>query len=232
VILFCAGDPYDVGSIDTTCPIPPFASEALEPLLSREALEAHYAQHQAYCRNTRRIVREYDPELQRETLLSIVRHASLHRDYGGPDDLFSQAGQAWNHAFLWLSLRARRPGASRLATTSDFKETALGSRAAKSGFSSFSDLCGELTERAINTFGSQWAWLVYVDDALDIVVTTDAESPITRPNVTPLLVVDLWEHAYFLDYRFDRPRYAKACVERLLDWDRADAIMTLELCDR
>jgi Fe-Mn family superoxide dismutase len=235
VIFVRAGDPYDVSKIGLECPPLPFPTDALEMAgVSRGAVAKHYGQHQAYCRNTQRLAADY--ELENESLLEVVKYGARHRDFGGPNDLFSQAGQAWNHAFFWLSLRGREgPSKLSLMSRDEFEGTALGHAAVSAGYDSLLSLQEWLIERATDSFGSQWAWLVFADEELDVVLTDGADSPLTTPiskdGVVPLLVVDLWEHAYFLDYLFDRPRYVRELVTRALDWDRADVLMTLYLCD-
>ena len=228
-----AGDPYDVSRIGLECPPLPFPVDALEVAgVSRGAVAKHYGQHQAYCRNAKRLVQDYGLD-EDSTLLEVVRYAARHRDYGGPNDLFSQAGQAWNHAFFWLSLRGREgPSKLSLMSREEFQGTALGHTAAMAGYDSLRSLQDWLVECATNSFGSQWAWLVFADDELDVVITDGADSPITtKDGVIPLLAVDLWEHAYFLDFLFDRPTYVKELVVRALDWDRANVLMTLYRCD-
>lgn len=224
MILTRAGDPYDMGRIGVECPRLPFASPSLKPVLSLESVVAHYGQHRKYCNNVKRLIEDHNPELIDASLVEIIRHVYL-KEPGV--DLERQAGQAWNHAFLWLSLKSARSQTQiERMDAVEFADTALGSRYG----GRFADLREELISTAASGFGSQWAWLVYQGDEVRVKLTHEAETPITEADVTPLLVVDLWEHAFFLDYHFDKSQYARQVVENLLDWDRANDLVTLELC--
>lgn len=232
MILGTAGEPYDVGRIGFECPPLPYPLEAYSSCgLSPSAVQAHHGQHEAYCANAYRMTEELAPDLVDERLIEVVRWSHGLRNRHRHNALFRQAAQAWNHAFLWLSLRAMgRPTRISTMSASDFRSTALGSVAVASGFETIQDLEELMLDACGRSFGSQWAWLVWVDGYLRVLLTNEADTPITTPRVVPLLVVDLWEHAYFLDYLFDRRRYAKNIVLNGLDWDRADAVLTLHLC--
>ncbi len=236
MILACAGDPYDMGRIGLECPPLPFDPSALEPVFSRESVLAHYGQQQNYFRRTASLAEDLNPSLLDLPLIEIVRRAAFRETTDFREsglDLYRQASQAWNHAFLWLSLRpTSRP--SRWETMSHERrlETALGDAADRSGIDGFREIQERISGPVARSFGSQWVWLVYDGADVRVTVTDEVESPITQSGVMPLLVVDCWEHAFFLDYRFGRPKYARDVVEKALNWDRADVLMTLEFCDR
>lgn len=218
--------PYLMHQLRLDAPRLPFAFDALEPTFSRRAVEVHYRQHQAYCRKTAELVAEtidsgteglggLNPLLQ-----DVVRYAAKHTDTPGPRDLFSQAAQAWNHAFLWLSFRGRGPQ-PELEQPGAYAETHFAQCAERSGFSSLDDLKREFIEIATDSFGSGWAWLVLDGDAVSIRLSDNAGTFLENTDGTPLLVVDLWEHAYFLDHGFGRADYVKAVITDMLDWDWA-----------
>lgn len=195
----------------------PFRPDALAPWLSPGSVAAHYRQYRRYCEKARELAFEFGREAGR--LEDVVRWAATHaRDLrrlpaepqvllGRLDRLFEQSAQAWSHAFLWLCFDTPRAGAHT--------ERAM-------------DLCSrferKLVDAAVSSFGSGWVWLVRRGGRIDVEVTRDAWTPIVEPGAVPLLVVDVWEHAYFMDYSFDRARYAREVVE-LLDWEfAADAL--------
>lgn len=236
MILSCASDPYDMGRIGFQCPPLPLEPSALEPIFSRESVLAHYGQQQNYFRKAAQLAEDLNPALLDLPLVEVVRRTAFRETTGFHEsglDLYQQASQAWNHAFLWLSLRPTARLSRWEAMPHEHRlETALGDAADRSGIDGFRELQERILGPASRSFGSQWAWLVYDGADVRVMLTDEAESPITQAGVMPLLVVDLWEHAFFLNYRFGRAKYARDVVERVLNWDRADALMTLEFCDR
>ncbi|HSH42925.1 MAG TPA: Fe-Mn family superoxide dismutase [Arenicellales bacterium] len=180
----------------------PYAKDALSPYISAETLEYHHGKHhQAYVDKLNNLIpgTEYeDMELE-----DIVRKAPA----GG---LFNQAAQVWNHTFYWNSMSpdgGKEPSGD------------LGS-AIKSAFGSYDDFKQQFQEKAVGNFGSGWTWLVAKSDGkLDIVNTDDAENPM-RQDLKPILTCDVWEHAYYIDYRNARPKYVEAFFN-LVNWDFA-----------
>lgn len=191
-----------------TLPPLPFAYDALEPHMSARTLEFHHDKHhRAYVDKTNELVASTD--LEGADLETIVRHASDT----GDDKLFNQAGQAWNHGFLWQSLRpeggAGPSGELAERIESDFD-----------GLDGFGEA---FKTEAVAHFASGWAWLVLAGDTLEVISTHDADSALVHPGKVPLLVLDLWEHAYYLDYQNERPKFVDSFLESLINWEFAAA---------
>jgi Fe-Mn family superoxide dismutase len=185
-------------------PTLPYDSRALEPVISRVTLEVHYGMHhRAYIEKTKTLAKQAD--LADLSLEEIVQCTAPK---GGP--LFNAAAQAWNHAFYWKSMRPgggqpHGPIADRVAATFGSTKAALEA----------------LTSAVVDVFGSGWVWLVLDGGALRITQTANADTPLVHGQ-TPLLTIDVWEHAYYLDYRNRRTDYANAVVTQLLNWDFAN----------
>ena len=179
-------------------PVLPYALDALAPHLSKETLEYHYGKHhQTYITNLNNLIK--GTEFENADLEEIVKKSS-----GG---LFNNAAQTWNHTFYWLSLTPNGQGkpAGELAAAIDAK------------WGSFDAFKAEFDKVAAGTFGSGWAWLVKkADGSLDLVSTSNAATPLTTDAV-PLLTCDVWEHAYYIDYRNSRPNYLKGFWE-IVSW--------------
>ena len=179
----------------------PYAKNALEPHISAETLEYHYGKHhQTYVDKLNGMVEGSD--LAGKSLEEIIQNAS-----GG---LFNNAAQVWNHTFYWHCLSPNGGGApsGKLAELID------------RDFGSFDDFVSQFNEKAVGNFGSGWTWLVQnADGKLAIVNTDDAETPLTT-DAKPLLTCDVWEHAYYVDYRNARPKYLEA-FWKLVNWDFA-----------
>ena len=179
----------------------PYSKEALMPNISGETLEYHYGKHhQAYVDNLNRLIP--GTEFENLPLEDIVKKAS-----GG---IFNNAAQVWNHSFYW---RCMKPGGGgepdgKLAEALD------------RDFGSFSEFKEKLTEAALEQFGSGWAWLVESAGALKVVRTANADLPL-RHGMNALLTIDVWEHAYYIDYRNARAKYVAAFLDSLVDWDFA-----------
>ncbi|HEY5790074.1 MAG TPA: Fe-Mn family superoxide dismutase [Gammaproteobacteria bacterium] len=179
----------------------PYAMDALAPHISAETLEFHYGKHhQTYVTNLNNLVKGTAHESQ--TLEEIVKSSS-----GG---IFNNAAQIWNHTFYWHSLSPSGGGApsGKLAD------------AINASFGSFDKFKEEFTQKTVTVFGSGWGWLVKnPDGSLAIVQTSNAATPLTTAQV-PLLTCDVWEHAYYIDYRNARPKYLGAFWE-LVNWEFA-----------
>lgn len=177
----------------------PYAMSALAPHISEETLEYHYGKHhQTYVTNLNNLIK--GTEFENLSLEDIIKKSS-----GG---LFNNAAQVWNHTFYWNSLSPNGGGApgGKLGAAID------------KAFGSFDEFKGKFSQTAITTFGSGWAWLVKkADGSLDIVSTSNAGTPMTSGQ-TALLTCDVWEHAYYIDYRNARPKYVEHFWE-LVNWD-------------
>jgi len=182
-------------------PALPYALDALQPHISRETLEFHYGKHhQTYVTNLNNLVK--GTEFENMSLEDIIRKSS-----GG---MFNNAAQIWNHTFYWHSLSPKgggKPGGD-LAKAIDAK------------FGSFDEFKKQFSAAAVGTFGSGWAWLVkHADGTVAIESTSNAATPLTTDR-KPLLTCDVWEHAYYIDYRNRRPDYV-AAFWNLVNWEFA-----------
>jgi Fe-Mn family superoxide dismutase len=184
----------------------PYDYDALEPTLSADTLRTHHDKHhKAYVDKTNALAAQAG--LAGRTLEDVVREASRR----GDKKLFNNAAQAWNHAFFWLCMTpqaAAPPGALRSAI-----EKAFG------GFEAFKDA---FVEEGANHFGSGWAWLVTSSEGLKVISTHDADDTLVKDGLFPLLVCDLWEHAYYLDYKNDRKGFLKAWLDEAANWAFAE----------
>ncbi len=181
----------------------PYAMDALEPHISRETLEYHYGKHhQTYVTNLNKLIA--GTEFADLALEDIVRKAS-----GG---IFNNAAQVWNHTFYWNCLSPNGGG----------EPTGPIADAIAKAFGSFADFKDQFSQTAITTFGSGWGWLVQnADGSLAIVSTSNAGNPMTEGQ-RPLLTCDVWEHAYYIDYRNARPSYVEHFWD-LVNWDFVNA---------
>jgi len=181
-----------------TLPQLPYAMDALAPTISKETLEFHYSKHhKTYVTNLNNLV--VGTDFEGKTLEEIVVSST-----GG---LFNNAAQVYNHTFYWncLTPNKRQPSANLIAEINK-------------NFGSLEDFKKEFSNIAITTFGSGWAWLVQnKDGSLAIVSTSNAGCPITEGQ-KPLLTCDVWEHAYYIDYRNSRPQYVEKFWD-LVNWE-------------
>jgi len=182
-------------------PALPYARDALAPHISAETLDFHYGKHhQTYVTNLNKLIE--GTEFESLGLDDIVKKAS-----GG---MFNNAAQVWNHTFYWNCLSPRGGG----------EPTGKLADAIKKTFGSFQQFKDQFTQTAVGTFGSGWAWLVQrPDGALGLVSTSNAATPLTG-NDRALLTCDVWEHAYYIDYRNARPKYVEA-FWNLANWEFA-----------
>ncbi len=178
----------------------PYAMDALQPHISKETLEFHYGKHhQTYVTNLNNLIK--GTEFENLGLEDIVRKSS-----GG---VFNNAAQIWNHTFYWFCL-SPKGGGQPSGTLGD---------AINKKFGSFDEFKKQFTQTAVTTFGSGWAWLVKnADGSLELVSTSNAQTPLTQSGKTPLLTCDVWEHAYYVDYRNRRPDYV-AAFWNLVNWE-------------
>ena len=185
--------------MEHTLPALPYAMDALAPHISKETLEFHYGKHhQTYVTNLNNLIK--GTEFESASLEDIVRKSS-----GG---VFNNAAQVWNHTFYWHCL-APNAGGAPSGALADAINAKWGS------FDAFKDA---FTKSAVGNFGSGWTWLVKkADGSLDIVNTSNAATPLTGAD-KPLMTCDVWEHAYYVDYRNRRPDYM-AAFWALVNWD-------------
>jgi superoxide dismutase, Fe-Mn family len=177
----------------------PYAMDALQPHISKETLEYHYGKHhQTYVTNLNNLIK--GTEFENLSLEEIVKKSS-----GG---IFNNAAQVWNHTFYWHSLSPKGGGAP----------TGALAEAINKKWGSFDEFKKVFTQTSVGTFGSGWGWLVKkADGSLDIVSTGNAATPLTT-DAKPLLTCDVWEHAYYIDYRNARPKYVEAFWS-LVNWE-------------
>jgi len=185
-------------------PALPYAQDALEPHISAETLEYHYGKHhKTYVDKLNGLAAGTD--LEAKSLEDIIKSSE-----GG---VFNNAAQIWNHTFYWNCLSPNGGGAPTGAIAA----------AIDAAFGSFDAFKEEFNTNAANNFGSGWTWLVKkADGSVGIANTSNAGCPLTDDSVTPLLTVDVWEHAYYIDYRNSRPNYLAACWSRV-NWEFVNA---------
>lgn len=178
----------------------PYEMDALAPHISKETLEYHYGKHHnTYVVNLNKLVE--GTELADKSLEEVIRSSE-----GG---VFNNAAQVWNHTFYWHCLSPNGGGEPTGELLAKIEKS----------FGSFAEFKEKFTQTAVTTFGSGWAWLVKkADGSLALESTSNAQTPITKTDVTPLLTCDVWEHAYYIDYRNARPSYLEAFWQ-LVNWD-------------
>jgi Fe-Mn family superoxide dismutase len=189
-------------TMEHTLPALPYAMDALAPHISKETFEYHYGKHhQAYVTNLNNLVK--GTEFEHLGLEDIVK-----KSLGG---VFNNAAQVWNHTFFWSSMKPAgggEPGG------------ALGDAIARK-WGSFAGFKEAFTRSAVGNFGSGWTWLVKKPDgSVDIVNTSNAATPLTTAD-RALLTIDVWEHAYYIDYRNARPKFVETFLNHLANWEFA-----------
>jgi Fe-Mn family superoxide dismutase len=180
-------------------PALPYAKDALAPVISAETIDYHYGKHhQAYVTNLNNLIP--GTEFENASLEEIVMKSS-----GG---IFNNAAQVWNHTFYWNGLSPNGGG----------EPTGALADAINAAFGSFDEFKDAFIKSGIGNFGSGWTWLVKNDDgSVEIVNTSNAATPLTDGK-TPLLTIDVWEHAYYVDYRNARPKYLEE-IWTIVNWD-------------
>ena len=189
----------------------PYAADALAPTVSANTISFHYGKHHAgYVKTLNGLVAGTKYEgLPLEGIVSASRE-------GGDAAVFNNAAQIWNHDFYWRSLapvgKGGAPSAKLLA-------------AINASFGSLDACKTALADAAVKRFGSGWAWLLKKDGKLVVESTSNADTPCGKPGVKPLLVIDVWEHAYYLDWQNQRAAYVKAVVDGHINWAAASAVV-------
>jgi superoxide dismutase, Fe-Mn family len=191
-----------------TLPDLPYSYDALAPVISAATLKLHHgAHHRGYVDKLNALVK--GTALENEPLEAIVKRSAESAAIDPASRLiFNNAAQAWNHAFYWRSLAPKNLRAA--------PQGALAARIA-ADFGGQQQLCDLFKTTALSVFGSGWVWLVEDRGTLKIRVTANADTPIVHGQ-SPLLVLDVWEHAYYLDYQSRRIEYVEGTVDLLLDW--------------
>ncbi len=182
----------------------PFGYETLAPYISKETLEFHHDKHHAaYVNNFNAAVK--DTELDKKTLEDVIKSVAGDPSKAG---IFNNAAQAWNHTFYWKGIKPHGGGIPTDALAAKID----------ADFGSFAAFVDEFKKAGATQFGSGWAWLVLDKGTLKVTKTGNADNPLTAGQI-PLLTMDVWEHAYYLDYQNKRPSYIDTFVEKLINWD-------------
>ena len=184
----------------------PFEDNALEPILSKESFDFHHKKHHnAYVVKLNELVE--NTEYQNLTLKEII----VKSEKEGKQAIFNNAAQVWNHAFLWHSMQ-KNGGTKNIAEKA---KTLI-----EKSFGSVAEFQAKLIDAGVTQFGSGWAWVVLNKSTgkLEIIKTANALTPLINENLKPVITVDVWEHAYYIDYRNRRPDFLKIFVEELINW--------------
>jgi Fe-Mn family superoxide dismutase len=182
----------------------PYEKDGLEPHISAKTLEFHHGKHHnAYVANTNKLIEGTD--LENEDLEVIIKKSAGDDTRVG---IFNNAAQVWNHSFYWQCMKPNGGG----PPTGPIAEKI---NADLGGYEAFTE---KFKTAGFTQFGSGWAWLILEDDKLKIIKTANADTPIAR-GLRPVLTVDVWEHAYYLDYQNRRPDYLSTFVDKLINWD-------------
>jgi len=201
--------PLDKAKAPFTLTKLPYAEDALAPVISAKTISFHYGKHHAtYIKTLNELIA--GTAYEDLSLDEIVVRAAKDKD-AAARKIFNNAAQAWNHDFYWHSMRANAG-----APTGKIKD------ALEKSFGGLDAFKKAFSQAAVGQFGSGWAWLVKgKDGALEIAATSNADSPIAQGD-TPLLVADVWEHAYYLDYQNRRPDHVAAWLDKLVNWSFAE----------
>lgn len=185
----------------------PYAKDALAPHISSETLDFHHGKHhKAYVDKANGAVE--GTALEGQGLVDVIRKSWAEKNMG----VFNNAAQIWNHTFYWNSMSPNGGGkpSGEIATAID------------STFGSYDEFAKQFKEAGAGQFGSGWAWLIVKNGKLEVRKTPNAELPLTEEGAHPLLTMDVWEHAYYLDYQNKRPDYIGAFLDKLVNWDFAN----------
>ena len=182
----------------------PYSKDALSPHISAETLEFHWGKHhRAYVTKTNGFIEE-KADLQGASLVDVVKAARQ----SGDSKLFNNSAQLWNHSFFWqcLSPEKQQPSGRLAELVND-------------AFGGTEQMLQKLGDEAVNHFSNGWAWLVLDRDQLKITSLHDADTPLVHDGMVPLFTLDVWEHAYYIDYRNERPKFANAVLSNIVNWD-------------
>ena len=183
----------------------PYPKDALAPYMSAETLDYHYGKHhRAYVNKTNELIQN-DRDLSGASLLQVIKDAKR----SGNSKLFNNSGQLWNHSFFWQCL----------APSEGQQPSGKLAKLVEDGFGSTDAMLQKLNEEAVNHFASGWAWLVLDRGSLRITSLHDGDTPSVHEGMVPLFTLDVWEHAYYIDYKNERPRFATAVLNNIVNWD-------------
>ncbi|MBW1781475.1 MAG: superoxide dismutase [Deltaproteobacteria bacterium] len=186
----------------------PYEKDALEPHISTKTLTFHHGKHHnAYVTNLNKLIEGTD--LTHDTLEDIIKKTVNNADKIG---IFNNAAQVWNHTFYWQSMKPNSGG----FPTGDIAEMT------NADFEGYDNFIEQLKNAGLTQFGSGWAWLIIKNNKLEIMKTSNADTPIAH-GLKPLLTVDVWEHAYYLDYQNGRGSYLDAFLMNLVNWEFVNA---------
>ena len=190
-----------------TLPPLPYPENALAPVISANTLSFHYGKHhKAYLDNLNKLIA--GTEYESATLEKIITDTAGKAD---KTPIFNNAAQTWNHTFYWNGLKPNGGG----------KPTGRIAQMIESDLGGYEQFKKDFAQAGVTQFGSGWAWLVAEGGKLKLVKTGNADNPLTKGQV-PLLTLDVWEHAYYLDYQNRRPDHLSAAIDQLLNWDFAN----------
>jgi superoxide dismutase, Fe-Mn family len=186
-----------------TLPELPYAKDALQPHMSAETFDYHWGKHhKAYVDKTNGMLGEKG--LEGASLIEVIKAAKERGDKG----LFNNSAQIWNHSFFWQCL-APQGSTSPSGRLKDMIDSDFGGQ---------QQLLEKLATESANHFASGWGWLILNNGKLEVTSLHDADTPVAH-GMTPLLTIDVWEHAYYIDYRNERPRFLKSVLENIVNWD-------------
>jgi superoxide dismutase, Fe-Mn family len=193
-----------------TLPELPFEKDSLAPFISEKTIDFHYGKHHnTYVNNLVKLIENTD--LETETLENIIKKTVGDSSREG---IFNNAAQVWNHTFYWNSIS---PSGGGIPTGSIAEKI-------KADFGSVEKFVEEFKNAGLNQFGSGWAWLILKEGKLEVTKTSNADTPFAH-GVKPLLTVDVWEHAYYLDYQNKRVEYLENFIKNLINWEFADSLL-------
>ncbi len=185
-----------------------YPKDALVPHLSEKTLDFHYGKHHnTYVANINKLIEGTD--LANETLENIIKKTAGDSSKSG---IFNNAAQVWNHTFYWHSMKPKGGGPPTGAIADKIK----------ADFGSYDKFFEEFKSAGFTQFGSGWAWLILKNGKLEVTKTSNADTPIAH-GLKPVLTVDVWEHAYYLDYQNRRADYLDAFIANLINWDFANS---------
>ena len=186
----------------------PFEKNAFEPHFSVETFEYHHEKHHnTYVTNLNNLLKDHH-DMHDMSLEEIII-----KSYNNNPAIFNNAAQIWNHSFFWHSIKPNAGGRASDGILDQIKKD----------FRSYEEFTLQFKQAALTQFGSGWAWLVYNTnkESLEIIKTSNADTPITTEGLFPLLACDVWEHAYYIDYRNKRPDYISVFIDHMINWDFA-----------
>jgi len=183
----------------------PYAKDALAPHMSAETLEFHHGKHHAaYVKTTNELLGAQQ-RLAGAPLTEVVRSARRDAD----SQLFNNSAQLWNHSFFWQCL----------APAEGQRPTGKLAQLIEEGFGGVQPMLDRLHDEAVNHFSNGWAWLILNRGKLEIASLHDADTPLVHDGMVPLFTLDVWEHAYYIDYRNERPKFASTILSSIVNWE-------------